>query len=136
MTNAKPTLANKEIRRLALIGLAIIGLLAAGFAGIGLTEGPGWGIALYSLWWLVYPLTISLYVGYFAGKVAKGRWRFFWLWGVAGFLLTLISIKNLPQLLVPVFSYRSVIIFPFIAPVLSAVLILSIIGIRKGDLHS
>ena len=131
MTNAHTYLSSKEIKRLALIGLSIIGLFAAGLAGIRYVEDPGWGIGLYTLWWLAYPLIISIYVGFFAGKVAKGRWRFFWLWGVAGFLLNRISIVVLPQLLVPVFSYRSVIILPFIAPVLSAAILLAIIVIRK-----
>ena len=133
MTNAHAALSSKEIKRLALIGLAIIGLFAAGLAGIRYVEDPGWGMGLYTLWWLAYPLIISIYVGFFAGKVAKGRWRFFWLWGVAGFLLTLISINNLPPLLGTVFSYRSAIIFPFIAPVLSAALILRLIGLRNGE---
>ena len=131
MTNAHTDLSSKEIKRLALIGLAIIGLFAAGLAGIRYAEDPGLGIGLYTLWWLSYPLIISIYVGFFAGKVAKGRWRFFWLWGVAGFLLTRISIVVLPRLPGPAFSYPSAIILPFIAPVLSAALILLLIDLRK-----
>jgi hypothetical protein len=84
-----------------------------------------------------YLVVISVYVGFYAARFAKGRWKHTWLRGIAGFALTLLFIMGFPILLSPVFPYQgpaifaSPVIFAFLAPVLSALLIVLLISIRR-----
>jgi len=79
----------------------------------------------------------SAYAGFFAAKLAKGRWKHTWLWGIAGFVLTLLFLIGFPSLLSPVFPFSSPeifggpAIFAFLAPVFSVLLIRLLMSIRR-----
>lgn len=137
------SITKKQLTTLALIGLVILALFAAGFVWlyyyVGVL-GNGGGevvLALSPFWVFPYLVIISVYVGFFAARFAKGRWKHAWLWGIAGFALTLLFILGFPSLLSPVFPYQGPTIFArpaifaFLAPVLSALLIVLLISIRR-----
>jgi hypothetical protein len=135
------SITKKQLATLALLGWLILVLFAVGFAWlheIVLGNGEGEVFLAFAPYW-VYPYLVvnSVYVGYFAARFAKGRWKRAWLWGIAGFALTLLSILGLPGLLSPIFPYRSPeifagpAIFAFLAPVLSALLMVLLISIRR-----
>ena len=63
-------------------------------------------LAFAPFWIFPYLVVISVYVGFFAARFAKGRWKHAWLWGIAGFALTLLFIMGFPILLSPVFPYQ------------------------------
>jgi len=84
-----------------------------------------------------YLVVISIYVGFIAARFAQGRWNHAWLWGIAGFALTLLFIMGFPTLFSPVYPYQGPTIFSgpaifaFFAPVASALLIVLLISIRR-----
>jgi len=143
MANMDNSLTKKQLTTLALIGLLILVLFAAGFVWFYYYVGVlGNGsedvfLAFVRFWIFPYLVVISVYVGFFAARFAKGRWKRACLWGIAGFVLTLLSILGLPGLLSPIFPYRSPeifagpAIFAFLAPVLSAILMVLLISIRR-----
>ncbi len=104
----------------------------------GAVWGYGEEVLAYAPFW-IYPYLVvsSVYVGFFAASLAKGRWKHAWLWGIAGFALTLLFILALPSLLSPVFPYPGPEIFAgpamfaFLAPVLSALLVVLFISMRR-----
>ena len=141
MTAMNNSITKKQLTTLALLGLLILVLFAAGFVWLykGVL-GNGGGevfLALAPYWVFPYLVVISVYVGFFAARFAKGRWEHAWLWGIAGFALTLLFILGFPSLLSSVFPYQSPVIFAgpaifaFVAPVLSALLIVLLISIRR-----
>ena len=143
MTNVDNSITKKQLTTLALTGLLILVLFAAGFGWlyyyVGVL-GHGGGevfLAFAPFWIFPYLVVISVYVGFFAARFAKGRWKPAWLWGIAGFALTLLFIMGFPSLLSPVFPYQSPTIFAgpaifaFLAPLLSALLIVLVISIRR-----
>ena len=141
MTTMDNSITRKQLTTLALLGLLILVLFAAGFVWLykGVL-GNGGGevvLALAPYWTFPYLVVISVYVGFFAVRFAKGRWKHAWPWGIAGFALTLLFILGFPTLLSPVFPYQSPeifagpAIFAFLAPVLSALLIVLLISIRR-----
>ena len=143
MTAMDNPLTRKQLTTLALMGLVILALFAAGFVWlyyyVGVL-GNGGGevvLALAPFWIYPYLVVISLYVGFFAARFARGRWKHAWLWGIAGFSLTLLFIPGFPFLLSPLFPDPGPVIFAgpailaFVAPVLSALLIVLIISLRR-----
>ena len=141
MTAMNNSITKKQLTTLALLGLLILVLFAAGFVWLykGVL-GNGGGevfLALAPYWVFPYLVVISVYVGFFAARFAKGRWEHAWLWGIVGFALTLLFILGFPSLLSSVFPYQSPVIFAgpaifaFVAPVLSALLIVLLISIRR-----
>jgi hypothetical protein len=135
------SITKKQLTTLALIGLVILVLFAAGFVWLYegvLGNGEGERFLAYAPYW-VYPYLVvnSVYIGFFATRFAKGRWKHAGLWGIAGFALTLLFILGFPSLLSPIFPYQSPVIFAgpaifaFLAPVLSALLIVLLISIRR-----
>ena len=141
MTEADNSITKKQLTTLALIGLVILALFAAGFLWLVYhvrVSGDGGGEAFlaYAPYWL-YPYLVvsSVYAGFFAAQFAKGRRKHAWPWGIAGFALTLLLIIGLPGLLSPLFPNQSPeifagpAIFAFLAPVLSALIIMLLISI-------
>ncbi len=141
MTTMDNSITKKQLTTLALMGLLILVLFAAGF--VWLYEGVlgnGGGevfLAFAPFWIFPYLVVSSVYVVFFAARFAKGRWKHAWLWGIAGFALTLLFTLGFPSLLSPIFPYQSPVIFAgpaifaFLAPVLSALLIVLLISIRR-----
>jgi hypothetical protein len=137
MDNSIP---KKQLTTLALIGLVILVLFAAGFVWLLRVLGSGDGdvfLALAPYWVFPYLAVTSVYVGFFAARAAKGRWKHAWLWGIAGFALTLLFLLGFPILLSPVFPYQGPAIFAgrpifaFLAPILSGVVIALLVSIRR-----
>ena len=131
----------KQLTTLALTGLSILVLFAALFIWLyyeGAVWGNGEAVLAYAPFW-IYPFLIvsSVYVGFFAAIVAKGNWEHPWLWGIAGFALTLLFILALPGLLSAVFPipgpeiFAGPAIFAFLAPILSAPLVVLFISMRR-----
>ena len=143
MTTLDNSITKKQLTTLALTGLVILALFAAGFVWLYYYVGVlGHGgdevvLALAPFWIFPYLAVISVYVGFFAARFAKGRWKHAWLWGIAGSALTLLFIMSFPGLLSPVFPYQSPTIFAgpailaFIALVFSVLLIMLLISIRR-----
>ena len=136
MTNMDNSITKKQLITLALIGLLILVLFAAGFVWL-YYGGVDVFLAFAPYFIFPYLVVISVYVGFFAARFAKGRWKHAWLWGIAGFALTLLFIMGFPSLLSPIFPYQSPAIFAgpalfaFLAPVLSGLLIVPLISIRR-----
>ena len=144
MTTMDNPITNKQLTTLALIGLLILGLFAAGFVWLYqgvLGNGQGEAFLAYAPFW-VFPYLVvnSVYVGFFATSFANGRGKPAWLWGVAGFALTLLFILSLPSLFSPIFPYQSPeifagpAIFAFLAPILAALLLVLVLSIRRKAL--
>ena len=143
MTNMDNSISKKQLTPLALIGLLILFLFAASFvwfinyAGVLGNGGEDVFLAFLRFWIYSYLVVISVYVGFFAARFAQGRWKRAWLWGIAGFAVTLLFILGFPGLLSPIFPYQSPeifagpAIFAFLAPVLSALLMVLLISIRR-----
>lgn len=139
------TIANsttkKQLTTLALLGLLILALFATSFIWLYkgvLGNGEAELFLAYAPFW-VFPYLVvnSLYVSFLAASLAKGRGEQAWLWGIAGFALTLLFILGLPSLFSPLFPdqnpeiFAGPAIFAFLAPVLSALLIALCISIRR-----
>lgn len=73
-------------------------------------------LALAEFFIFYYVGVISVYVGFFTASFAKSRGKHAWLWGIAGFALTL---------------FAGPVIFAFFAPVLLGMLIALLISIRR-----
>jgi len=137
MTEVEDTLTSKQLASLTLIGLSLLILFAAGFAwfyyyvGILGHGGVDVFIAFTPFCFFPYLTVISIYVGFFTTKFAKGKWKYPWLWGISSFVLTILLIIGLPLLLESVFPYRNPAIFAFVAPVLSTPLVMLLISIRR-----
>jgi len=137
MTNMDNSIQKKQLTTLALIGLVILVLFATGFVWlyyyVGVLGNGGVDVFLAFAPYFIFPylVVISVYVGFFAARFAKGSWKHAWLWGIAGFALTLLFIMGFPILLSPIFPYPSPAIFAFLAPVFSALLIVLLISIRR-----
>ena len=143
MTTMDNSITKKQLATLALIGLVILVLFAAGFVWLYSHAGDFWSggadvfLAFAPFWVFPYLVVVSVYVGFFAARFAKGRSKSAWFWGIAGFALTLLFIVGVPSLLSPVFPYSSPVIFAgpaifaFLAPLLSALLIVLLISIRR-----
>jgi hypothetical protein len=131
----------KQLKTLALLGFIILVLFAIGFVWlykVVLGNGDGEAfLALAPYWVYPYLVVVSVYVGFFVARFAKGRRKHAWLWGIAGFALTLLFILGFPSLLSPIFPYQSPeifagpAIFAFFAPVLSALLMVMLIFLRR-----
>ena len=141
MTTLNNPITKKQLATLALLGLLILVLFAAAFVWLiegvlGNGEGETF-LALAPFWIYPYLVVLSVYVGFLAARFAKGRWKQAWLWGIAGFVLTVLFIVNFPRLLSSVFPYRGPeifagpAIFTFLAPVISGLLIVVLISFRK-----
>lgn len=141
MTTIDNSITKKQLKNLALLGSLILVLFAASFVWLyyyGVVWGNGNEVLAYAPFWIYpYLVVISVYVGLFAARFAKGRWKHTWLWGIAGLALTLLFILGFPSLLSPIFPYQSPEIFAgpavaaFLAPVLSALLIMLLISTRS-----
>jgi hypothetical protein len=143
MTDMDNSISVKQLTTLALIGLLILVLFAASFVWFlnyhGVLGNRGEDVILGFLrsWIYSYLVVISVYVGFLAARFAKGKWKHAWLWGIAGVPLTLLFTLGIPSLLSPIFPHQSSVIFggpavfAFLAPVLSALLIVLLISIRR-----
>lgn len=143
MTAAGDSITKKQLATLILIGWLILVLFAAGFIWLHYFvrvsgEGGGEAVLVLSPFWLYPYLAVnSVYAGFFAARFAKGRWKHAWLWGIAGFFLTLLFIIGGPGLLSSVFPFQGPkifagpAIFAFLAPVLSALFTVLFISIRR-----
>ena len=135
------TITKKQLTTLALIGLLILVLFASCLVWLiyGVLGKGGGDEFLASAPYFIYAYLVvsSVYVGFFVARFAKGRGKHAWLWGIAGFALTLLFIIRIPSLLSPVFPYQSPeifagpAIFAFLAPVLSALFIVLLISICR-----
>jgi hypothetical protein len=143
MATMDNSITKKQLTTLALLGFLILGLFVAGFVWLVYSvrvSGAGGGelfLAYAPYWTFPYLIVGSVYVGFFAARFAQGRWRHTWLWGIAGFALTLLFLIGFPSLLSPVFPFPSPeifggpAIFAFLAPVFSALLIVLLISRRR-----
>ncbi len=140
MDNSIP---KKQLTTLALLGLLILVLFAAGFVWFSLYvsvlgNGSEDGFLAFLRFWIYpYLVVISVYVGFFASRYAKGKWKHAWLWGIAGVPLTLLLILGFPGLLLPLFPHQGPVIFggpaifTFLAPGLSAMIMVLLISLRR-----
>ncbi len=137
MAEVEDTSASKEFQKLALTGLSLITFFAIGsawfyyYVGVLGHGGVDVLIAFAPLCFVPYLIVASIYVGFFTAKFANSRWKYPWLWGISGFVLTILLIIGLPMLLESVFPYQSPVIFAFFAPVLSTSLIMLLISMRR-----
>ena len=144
MTTMDNPITQKQLTALALKGLLILVLFAAGFVWLYkgvLGNGKGEAFLAYAPFWVFPYLAVnSVYVGFFTASFAKGRWQPAWLWGVAGFALTLLFILSLPRLFLPIFPYQSPeifagpAIFAFLAPILAALVLVLVLSTRSKTL--
>jgi hypothetical protein len=143
MTALDNSVTNKQLTTLALFGLAILALFAAGFVWLyyylGVLDNGG-GVIVLALapFWISPCLVVtSSYVGFFAGRFANGVGKQAGPWGSAGFAMTILFITVLPSSLSAVFPYQSPVIFAgpaifaFLAPLLSALLIVLLLSLRR-----
>lgn len=144
MTTMDNPITQKQLTALALTGLLILVLFAAGFVWLYkgvLGNGEGEAFLAYAPFWVFPYLAVnSVYVGFFAARFAKGRWQPAWLWGVAGFALTILFILSLPRLFLPIFPDQSPEIFAgpaivaFLAPILAALVLVLVLSTRSKPL--
>ena len=144
MTTIDNPITKKQLTTLALIGLLILVLFAAGFIWLYrgvLGNGEGEAFLAYAPFW-VFPYLVvnSVYVGFFTASFVKGRGKPVWLWGIAGFALTLLFILSLPSLFLPLFPDQSPEIFAgpaivaFLAPILAALVLMLLLSSRRKTL--
>ena len=135
MTDVDNSITTNQLTALALIGLSIVVLFALGFIWIDdyimRHGGVDVFLAVAPFYILAYLIVISIYVGFFMAKFARGRWKHSGLWGIGGFVLTVLLSVGFPILLSPVFPYQSPVTFAFVAPVLSTLAMMLLISIRK-----
>lgn len=144
MTTMDTPITKKQLITLALTGLLILGVFAAGFVWLYqgvLGNGEGEAFLAYAPFWVFPYLAVnSVYVGFFAASFAKGRGKPVWPWGIAGFALTLLFILGLPSLFSPIFPNQSPEIFAgpalfaFLAPVLAALVLVVVLSTRSKPL--
>ncbi len=135
MTDMKNSGTMNQLTSLAMIGLSILVLFALGFIGVDDYVMRHGGVdvlmAVTVFYVLIYLIVIGIYVGFFVARFAKGKSKYFRLWGIGGFILSVLFGIGFPILLSPVFPYQSPILFVFLAPVLSTLTIMLLISIRK-----
>ena len=136
------SITKKYLTTLILVGIVVWGLFIAGYVwlvsyvAVSGEGGGGLFLAYAPFWILPYLIVCSVYVGFLSARFATGRWKHAWFWGLAGFALTLLFILGGPGLLSPVYPYQSPeifagpAIFAFMAPILSALLIMLLISSR------
>lgn len=136
MTTIDSSITPKQFSTLALIGLLILVLFAASF--VWLAYGGAEVFPAFAEYWIYPYLAVSsFYVGFLAVRFTKGRRKRAWLWGIAGFTLTLLFIIGLPSLLSSIFPYSDPAIFAghaifaFLAPVVSALFIVRLTSISR-----
>src|SRR5260221_1588536 len=104
MTDVQESLTRKQLTTLALTGLSILILFAAGFAWIyyyiGVLGNGGVVVFLAGAPFCILPYLIvtRIYVAFLIAKFAKGRFRCPWLWGFGCFALTVVVSVGLPIL--------------------------------------
>ena len=127
----------KQLTTLTLIGLLILFLFAASFIWLYQNVKGEEFLALAPYWVFPYLGVTSLYATFSSARLAKGRGKNTWFWGITGFALTLIFMLVFPSLLSPVFPDQSPeifagpAIFAFIAPMLSLLLLVLLISFRR-----
>ena len=149
MNTIDGTITKKQITILTLIGFLVLCLFVAGFIWLVYyvrVSGDRGGEKFldYSPYWVFpYLVVMSIYVGIFAMRFAIGSWKLTWLWGILGFALTLLFILIIPTLLLPIFPdqgpliFNGPAIFAFLAPILSAlIIVLLIFTRRKSDIKN
>lgn len=145
MTTRNNSIPNKQFTTLAFFGLLILVLFGVGFLWLvqdvlGNGEGERF-LSLAPFWVYPYMFVNSIYVGFLSVIFARGRWNRVWLWGMAGFASTLLFILALPSLLSPLWPYQGPeifagpAIFAFLAPVLSALLLVILISAPSVDVQ-
>lgn len=141
MATTAESITKKQLTNLVLLGLSILLLFAAAFVWLYvgvLGRGRGEAFLAYAPFWVFPYLVVNrVYAGFFAARFARGRGTFAWPWGIAGFALTLLCILGIPNLLAPLFPYQTPeifagpAIFAFAAPMLSVLLIVLLISMRR-----
>lgn len=143
MTSMDNAIPKKQLTTLTVLGFVILALFAVGFVWLSYYVGMlgnGGGevvLALAPFWIYPYLVVSSLYVGFFVASFAKGRRQQTWLWGSAGVVLTLLTTLSLPSLLAPLLPdpgpeiFAGPAILAFLAPVLSALLLVRLISRRR-----
>ena len=127
MAKKEDPLTGKQLTKLALIGVLLWVFFLAGFAGFFYYAGflghveTGLVMVFGPLWLLAYVIVIGVYTGFFMAKLAQGRWKYPWLWGICGGVLTSLLILSLPIMFSSLFV--NVLIFSFLVPILPTLLI-------------
>ena len=136
MANMKDTRTGKPLTKLALLGALLYVLFLAGFAGFyyyaGFVGEVSTGVVFIfaPLWFLAYLIVISVSSGFIMTKLAQGRRKYPWLWGISGGILTSLLMESFA----PVFHVSSllrVVIVSFVAPILSTLLIGLLISVPR-----
>ena len=136
MAKMKDTRTMKPLTKLALIGALLYVLFLAGLAGFYYYAGfigevsTGVMFIFAPLWFFSYLIVISGYSGFFMAKLAQGRWKYPWLWGISGGILTSLLMEGFA----PVFQFSSllsIVIVSFVAPILSTLLIGLLISVPR-----
>jgi len=140
----KKPITTNQLTLLALLGTAIVALFAAAFvwlyyAGGAVSDGDGELFLTLAPYWVYSFLIVnSVYAGYFAVSVARGRWKYVWPWAVAGVVVTLGCIIGFPGLMSPIFPNSSPVIFAgpamfaFAAPLVSGATLWLFISLRRA----
>jgi hypothetical protein len=129
MAKKEDTLTGKQLTKLALIGLLLWVFFLAGSAGLAFFFYAGFlrhvetglVMVLGPLWFFAYVIVIGVYTGFFMAKLAQGRWKYPWLWGISGGVLTSLLLVRLPIMFSSLFV--DVLIFSFFVPILPTLLI-------------
>jgi len=137
------SIIKKQLVILTILGLIIMSLFIAGFLWLvyyirANGDAGGEKFLEYAPYWVFpYLIVMSLYVGFLSTRIAKGKWKYTWLWGIIGFTQTLFLILIIPSIISPIFPDQRFVVFAgpalsvFLAPIISAVLILLLIKTLK-----
>ena len=125
-----------EFRSLITNGIILVVVWFVAFIGIYVYVvilGNG-GADVYSevspLCFFPFIIVSSIYVGYFMAKFSKNKGKHPWLWAIIGFVTTVGFIVVLPIIVSGIFPGISI-LFAFLAPVLSTLLTILLINIRR-----
>src|SRR5687768_159855 len=135
MSELPVPLSRSAIKQLIIIGVSIWLFFTVGFGLFVyyVMRHGGVDVFIATAFVCILPfLPVSIiYSGYFVVSLARGRWKFPWLWGVAAAILTILLLIGLPATLSPFFPYQSPVIFLYAAPVLSTVIFGVLVTLRK-----
>ena len=148
MSNLTVPLTWKQITKFAVVGIFIVFGFLLAIVGIFLYDAlrpANIALTIAPLCVLPYVPAISIYVGFFMSKLAKGKGKNSWVWGIIGFIMTIVFTIGFPLIVIlslfssgtnSVFSHTSPVLFSFLAPFLSAPITALLISIRRKSSQS
>lgn len=136
MSDVAVPLTWKQITKFAVAGTFIVFGFLLALASIFLYDAlrpADIALTVAPLCFLPYVLAISVYVGFFMAKLAKGNGKNSWFWGIIGFIITIGFTIGFPLIIAFsfLFPHTSPVVFSFLAPFLSTSITALLISIRK-----